>query len=73
MKVTFQFSGGLELVTGTTETTAELDGTEMKMPDVIEWVQKHLVKSQAQPFIKGRTVFVALLFFAHHKLPESFW
>ena len=78
MKVTFQFSGGLELVTETTETVAEIDATEMKMSDIIPYVQKTFVKSQSQPFIKGNTVFVfpplSLLF---HPLPLSplirFW
>ena len=58
MKVTFQFSGGLELVTETTETVAEIDATEMKMSDIIPYVQKNFVKSQSQPFIKGNTVSV---------------
>ena len=61
MKVTFQFSGGLELVTETTETIAEIDATEMKMSDIIPYVQKNFVKSQSQPFIKGNTVFVSPL------------
>ena len=44
MKVTFQFSGGLELVTETTETVAEIDATEMKMSDIIPYVQNNFVK-----------------------------
>jgi len=56
MKVTFQFSGGLELVTETTEAVVEIDATEMKMSDIIAYVQKNLVKSQSQPFINGNNV-----------------
>lgn len=61
MKVTFQFSGGLELVTETTEAVVDIDATEMKMSDVIAYVQKNLVKSASQPFINGNNVFVSLL------------
>ena len=61
MKATFQISGGLELVTETTEAVVDIDATEMKMSDVIAYVQKNLVKSASQPFINGNNVFVSLL------------
>ena len=61
MKVTFLFSGGLELVTETTEAVVDIDATEMKMSDVIAYVQKNLVKSSSQPFINGNNVFVSSL------------
>ena len=48
-------------MTETTETVAEIDATEMKMSDIIPYVQKNFVKSQSQPFIKGNTVCPGIL------------
>lgn len=55
MKVTLQFTGGLEIVTATPEIVVDVE--EMKLSQLIEWIDKNLVKSHAQPFITGNTVF----------------
>ena len=52
------FRGGLELLIGQEEVEKTFDKNELSFAELIDYMEKDLIHSEAQPFIKNHELFV---------------